>query len=501
MRPATSFRTLRKGRRMALALAAVSLVTSACGSRLAGQALRLAEGASSANGIAGSGASGGGSGALLASPGSTNAAGAASTAPSGSSSASGATSGSVARGASTAASSGRAVSTGVGAPPPSGGNGGATDVGVTATTITIANIASISGVAPGLTQSAQQATEAFAAYVNSQGGIYGRMLKVLPFDDGNTTSGNYADAVQACKSAFALVGSASGFDDGSAQAVSQCGIPDVAAEVSTTQAGNTPEIYGASPGEAHYWPLGPPNFLKSRYPNAVTKAAMLYLNVPATADQAQREMQAYSSVGFHYIYTAAVSPTEPNYAPYVLQMQEKGVQYVTEYSDVYSAERLVQAMQQQNWQPQVVDWFAEMYTPGFITETQPWSNGDLVLMATAAYSEASSNPGMQTFLTWMNRVAPGFTHDIFAIFAWAAGLAFLQAAKAVGPDLTRSALLTQLSKIGNFDADGLIPPENFGQKIMSPCFSYFQIEHGAFVRLYPPQPNTYDCTSGGLYHF
>ena len=500
----------RRAMRLLAALAALALVASACGSRLSGEGLKLAEGATSVRGASAAGSAPSATGQLAA-PAPGNAAGAATSAGTGSGYAAPASSGgatsspgsAVATRASGAAatSSASSASSGVGAPAPAGGNGGATDVGVTANSITIANIASISGVAPGLTQSAQQATEAFAAYVNSQGGIYGRQLKVLPFDDANTTSGNYADAVQACKSAFALVGSASGFDDGSAQAVSQCGIPDIEAEVSTTQAGDTADIYGASPGNAHYWPLGPPNFLKSRYPSAITKAAMLYLNVPATAGQAQREMQAYSSVGFHYIYTAAVSPTEPNYAPYVLQMEQKGVQYVTEYSDVYSAERLVQAMQQQNWQPKVVDWFAEMYTPSFLAQTQPWSNGDLVLMATAAYSEASSNPGMQTFLTWMNRVAPGFTHDIFAIFAWAAGLAFLQAAKAVGPHLTRSALLAQLAKIGTFNGGGVMPPMNFGQKIPSQCFSYFQIEHGAFVRLYPPQPNTYDCTSGGVYHF
>ena len=138
--------------------------------------------------------------------------------------------------------------------------------GVTANTITVGNIASISGVAPGLTQSAQQATEAWAAYVNSNGGICGRQIKVQPFDDGNDSGTNYADAQQACSSDFAMVGNASGFDDGSAQAVSACSIPDMAAEVSTAAAGSTADIFGASPGNAHYWPLGPANYLKAHLP-------------------------------------------------------------------------------------------------------------------------------------------------------------------------------------------------------------------------------------------
>jgi ABC-type branched-subunit amino acid transport system substrate-binding protein len=368
---------------------------------------------------------------------------------------------------------------------------------VTATTINVANIASITGVAPGLTQSAQQATEAWAAYVNSQGGICGRQIKVQPFDDQNDSGQNYADAEQACAADFAMVGNASGFDDGSAQAVTACGIPTMAAEVSTVNAGNTADIFGASPGDSHYFQLGPANYLKATYPNAIKKAAMIYLNVPATADNAMREVQAYESVGFDYVYDQSTTPTNANYASNVQAMQSAGAQYVTEYSDQSSAERLLEAMQQANYAPQVVDWFSEEYSPQFAQQTEPESNGDLVLMsATDAYEDAASNPAMQLFLSWMNRVAPGFHQDIFAILAWSAGLAFEQAAKAVGPDLTRAAILAQFKTITTWTGGGIQPPVNIGDKIPTKCFAYFKIENGAFDRVYPTGANTFDCNSG-----
>jgi hypothetical protein len=121
-------------------------------------------------------------------------------------------------------------------------------------------------------------------------------------------------------------------------------------------------------------------------------------------------------------------------------------------------------------------------------------------MATAAYEEAAGNPEMQTYLSWLNRVAPGATHDIFGILAWSAGLAFLQAAKAVGPDLTRAALISQLQQIHNWTGDGMTPPVDLGNKIPSACFDYFEIQGSGFQRVYPSQPNTYDC-SGGLFHY
>ena len=88
------------------------------------------------------------------------------------------------------------------------------------------------------------------------------------------------------------------------------------------------------------------------------------------------------------------------------ELQSNGSQYVTEYSDDNSAERLLQAMQQANFAPQVVDWFSEEYSSEFAQQTSPESNGDLVLMsATAGYDDASANPGLQLMESWLNRVA------------------------------------------------------------------------------------------------
>jgi ABC-type branched-subunit amino acid transport system substrate-binding protein len=541
---------IRSRRRVAVAVsvAALALLASACGSRLTGSQAALAQGAF---GHSGNGSSGTGVGTGAEALGSTSAgcgsssssttttaaksgssttttkakSGGASTtsstttttAPCASSSSPGLASGSPGSSSggshpgSTGAAANPATLAGVsnasgacganGNQAPAGGNGGATATGVTATTITVGNIASISGVAPGLTQSAQQATEAWAAYVNSTGGICGRQIKVQPFDDGNDSGQNFAAASQACSSDFALVGGASGFDDGSANAVNSCSIPDLSAEVSTAAAGGTADIFGASPGDDHYYPLGPGNYIKSTYPNAIKHAAEIYLQVPATASQAAHEIQANTSVGF--VYTPAngiaTTPTNANYGTIVQQLQSQGTQYVSEYSDDNSAERLLQAMQQANYAPQVVDWISEEYSPQFAQQTSPESNGNLVAMtATAGYEDAGSNPGLQLMEQWMDRVAgAGNWHkDIFAMLAWSAGLAFEQAAKQVGPGLTRPALIGKIQAITNWTGGGVTPPSNIGGKVPSKCFFYDKIENGGFQRVYPTAPNTYDCNSG-----
>jgi ABC-type branched-subunit amino acid transport system substrate-binding protein len=542
---------IRSRRRVAVAVsvAALALLASACGSRLTGSQAALAQGAfgHGGNGTSGTGVGTGadalgttsagcgssssstttttttaakststakpksGSASTTSSTTTTTAPCASSSSPGlaagspGSSGSAGSHPGSTAAAANPATLAG--VSNGSGAcgangnQAPAGGNGGATATGVTATSITVGNITSISGVAPGLTQSAQQATQAWAAYVNSTGGICGRQIKVQPFDDGNDSGQNYADASQACSSDFAMVGNASGFDDGAANAVNSCSIPDMSAEVSTAAAGGTADIFGASPGDDHYYPLGPGNYIKATYPNAIKHAAEIYLQVPATASQAAHEIQANTSVGF--VYTPAngipTTPTNANYGTIVQQLQSQGSQYVSEYSDDNSAERLLQAMQQANYAPQVVDWISEEYSPQFAQQTSGESNGNLVAMtATAGYEDASSNPGLQLMEQWMDRVAgAGNWHkDIFAMLAWSAGLAFEQAAKQVGPDLTRPALIAKIQAITNWTGGGVTPPSDIGQKIPSKCFFYEKIENGGFQRVYPTAPNSYDCNSG-----
>jgi hypothetical protein len=279
----------------------------------------------------------------------------------------------------------------------------------------------------------------------------------------------------------------------------------MSAEVSTAAAGGTADIFGASPGNDHYWALGPALYLKSLYPNAIQHAAMIYLQVPATQTQAAHEIAAYSSAGFKYTPAAGIptTPTNANYGSIVQELQSNGTQYVTEYSDDNSAERLLQAMQQANYAPQVVDWFSEEYSSQFAQQTSPESNGNLVLMsATASYSDVAGNPGLQLMEQWMNRVAgAGQWHqDIFAILAWSAGLAFEQAAKQVGPALTRPALISKIQAITIWTGGGVTPEVNIGGKIPTKCFSYEKIENGGFQRVYPSAPNSYDC-NGGFFQY
>jgi ABC-type branched-subunit amino acid transport system substrate-binding protein len=85
----------------------------------------------------------------------------------------------------------------------------------------------ISGPVPGLFESAQQGTRAYAAYFNATSDICGRKLEVVTMDSRTDSGGDQQGYTRACESAFAAIGSMSAFDAGGAATADACGIPDI----------------------------------------------------------------------------------------------------------------------------------------------------------------------------------------------------------------------------------------------------------------------------------
>jgi ABC-type branched-subunit amino acid transport system substrate-binding protein len=391
---------------------------------------------------------------------------------------------------------------GVGAPPPPGGNGGATDRGVTGNQITIASVADVSGVQPGLFKSAWQATSALAAYVNSQGGIYGRGLKPLLLDSKADSTANRAAVQEACDKAFALVGSMSAFDDGGAPVGQGCGIPDISAVTVNQARSDASNVYPAYPVSPHYYAVGKSVWIKNTFGDEVIKhAGFVILNAGVSIHNGRQRVNGLKSLGFDFGRNDEriwkVDVVTANYTPYVKDMIKKGVRYIGMLADFESIVRLQKAMKQQGWKPDVRDWDSVAYSPNYLTQGGAAVEESLVFLNTSLFEEASSNPEMQLYQAWLQRVFPGAKPDYFGMYAWSAGRLFVKAAAAVGPKLTRKALLDQVKTIHSWDAFGMHAAHDIGAKRESPCFLYIWVKGAKFVRK-APTGSGWICNLGGL---
>jgi ABC-type branched-subunit amino acid transport system substrate-binding protein len=386
---------------------------------------------------------------------------------------------------------------GIGTVPP-GGNGGATDTGVTATELTIATASDITGVQAGLFKSTWQAVNALAAMVNSQGGLYGRHLKVMFLDTKTDSTANQAAVRTACDRAFALVGSMSAFDNGGAEAGENCMIPDVSAIPVNGARSLAKNVYAANPIRPDKFAIGTANYIKNTYGSDVIKnAGMLYLNAGVTKSNALQRRRAYETVGFDFSkYFQQVEVLEPNYQSFVQSMKDKDIRYVNMVANYQSIQKLLKAMDQVEWHPTVMDWDSVAYSQSFLSVGSA-ANNSLVFLNTAIYEELNSNPEMQLYNTWLNRVAPGAKPDFFGFYAWSAGRLFLKVHEMVGPKITRKAFFSAIKTIHSWDGYGLHAAHDIGNKIQSPCFMYLQIVNEKFVRK-APAGRGFICNMGGI---
>jgi ABC-type branched-subunit amino acid transport system substrate-binding protein len=378
---------------------------------------------------------------------------------------------------------------------PPGGNGGATDVGVTATKLTIATIADVSGVQPGLFKSAWQAMQALVAMQNSQGGVDGRLLDLLLLDSKVDSGATRRAVLDACPKAFAIVGSMSAFDGGGAEAVESCsatGIPDMTAITTSGARVAAKSTFPTYPNRPDYFIRGSAEYMAKTYPEAIKHAAQLYLNTSTTRNNAESKRKAYITAGFDFIYKAETNVLEANYTPYVQKMRDAGVQFVTMLSDWQSIQRLTDTMAKEKWYPQVMEWDSVVYTPKFLEQTQGSANNSFVYLNNAMFEEINQYPEMQLYAAWLARVAPGVKPDYFGLYAWSTGRLFIEQIRKVGPAITRAKLIESLKTLHSWDGNGLHAAHDIGNKLPSRCTMFAQIKNNAFVRKRPA--TGFDCT-------
>ncbi|MEX2393500.1 MAG: ABC transporter substrate-binding protein [Actinomycetota bacterium] len=473
---------------MLAVVAALSLLASACGSRLSeqerAQAISAITGGSSGTGTGtgatGTGSTGVGTDTGSTGPGTDTGTGGGTTADG--STAGGADTASGGGGAGQAASGACAKATTGGAP------------GVTPTKLTIATLADVSGVQPGLFQSAHQAVRGAAAYINSTGGICGRQVEPLILDSKTDSGGNRAAMLEACDKAFAVAGSTSAFDDGSAAPGQSCGIPDISAITTNGAKYRATNVFPAYPNAGPKIANTPPKYIAKRYPDVVKKAAILWLNQAVTKSNAVAREKVWRDAGFDFIYEAEVQVLEANFTRFVSEMESRDVQYVTMVSDFQNIVRLQKTMRQQNYVPKVRDWDSVVYDSDYLAEKDA-VEGSFVFLNTALIEEASRVPEMKLYTEWLQRASPGAKPDFFGLYAWSAFRLMEQTAIKVGPNLTREKFMAALKATKTWDGHGIHGPHQTGAKQPTTCNIYAEVKGGRFQRMAPA--SGFDC-SGSL---
>ena len=401
--------------------------------------------------------------------------------------------------ASTNAGSGSSASGGsLGAPPAVTGT--ISGPGVTANTITIGEITTTSGPVPGLFQDANDGVDAYAAYVNANGGIAGHTLKVIHVDDAFDCNTYTQELQRLSTQVFAMVGTFT-LEDTCGQTLLKANpnLIDIEGEVLY------PGLYNGFPNVFTPTPL-PPGYLttgyqwiKDKFPADITHTATL-IPGPALANGKQEDLTA-ESIGYKYVYSRVIGPIETNFTSDILRMKSLGVKIVDLGVQAVSIDAdFIQQANQQNFHPDAII-SAAGYDAHLLKLLGDPSIANNEVYAPLAYSmylgtDRASVPGVNTFLTWLDRTHPGESASIFSVSSWGAGMLLVQGMSQAGSQVTPSSVVQAMNNITSFDSGGLTASFNPGQRLGAHCMVIAGIQHGQWVRIDPK--SGFECN--GTYH-
>ncbi|HEX6394841.1 MAG TPA: ABC transporter substrate-binding protein [Acidimicrobiales bacterium] len=388
-------------------------------------------------------------------------------------------------------------STGTTAPPVTPGTTNPTSSGpspgITGNTITIGQIATVTGPVPGLFQGAFNGLDAWAAYVNSTGGIGGRTVKVVQKDDGLDCNSYTNDLNSLSNQVFSVVGTFTIEDTcGKTLLTSNPTFPDIQGYLLDPHLISLPNAFTPTPQPPGYFTTGA-IWLKQKFPSAIGHSADLYSTLAKLSYEEISD--TYKSEGFKYVYTRGTGPLETNFTSDILRMKSLGVRVVTlEAQQIGSIAAFIQQADQQGFHPDAIV-AAQAYDAALFKTIGSADASNLYMpLGYPLYlgQDRSTNPALATFLDWLNRTHPGATPDLYTVEAWAAGQLFAQAMKSLGANPSRSDLINAVQQVHNFTADGLLPPTDPGRKLSNVCIVVAGVKGHQFVRLNPADKG-YEC--------
>lgn len=379
---------------------------------------------------------------------------------------------------------------------PAGGNGGATDVGVTEDRIILGNVSTLSGPVPGLFRGALVGAQAWAAMINSQGGIDGRLIEIRSGDDGLDSGRNKNSHLALKTQVFGFLGSFSVVDDGGVSELRDTNIPDVGVPLAPSRF-DLPNNFAPVPVPPG-WETGPAKYyMKTFGPNPMKKTAMFVSAVETARVAARRERAVLESLGYEIVYTREVQPNEPNYTGDVIQMRNQGVETVMWEGQADQIADLWVAMADQDFDPTLLNPGSTAYSEAFLKQAGAAAEGSRIDVTHALFLGGDADlPEVKLFREWMAKVDPNQDVDLFALFAWTSGRLLEKALQDAGPAITRDKVLAALGTVTTFDANGAIATTNPAGKKATDCFIIIRVQGGKFVRENPS--SGYDCTTGGF---
>jgi ABC-type branched-subunit amino acid transport system substrate-binding protein len=360
---------------------------------------------------------------------------------------------------------------------------------VSPTELRIGNVSQISGLVPNFARTAVNGIKAYFNYVNSQGGVCGRRLRLIEADDRFQSATNRAETDKLSSQVIAFGGSLSVVDDGGAPILDEKGVADVSLATTAPRiaAKNnfSPNPIDPTPGAGAGFT---PALVYFKETFGVSKPAIFYQDVATGVNQSNNYKVNFQEAGIPVVATYPVAPTATNFQSQATDMQQKGIDLVITVAEVNAMANLARAFGDIGYFPKVPFYGAQSYGQKFLQLAGSSAEGTMAALIFAIPEEGT--PEVKLMADWYKRTAPGADLDFFALLSWVAGEMLVGALRAAGPDPTQAKVVAELSKLTEFKST-IAAPSNPAGKKPSPCFHVVEVKGGKWQKQYPD--SGFDC--------
>jgi len=371
--------------------------------------------------------------------------------------------------------------------------------GVTDTEIRTNAVITITNNPTGSFEPLANGIRAYFEMVNSNGGIYGRHLKLTNVRD--DMLGNNAPTVRAALAndkAFATFGATNLFTG--AAALARANQPTFTWNINPQFAGknnmfaNTGAICFTCP--SHFLP-----FLAKQL--GATKVGVIAYGVA----EESKKCAAGSKASFERLYPTAkvvffddTLPFAANVSADVSQMKNKGVDFIATCVDFGESYALGKEMLKQGLNAVQVQ--PNGYDADFVAKNADALENSIVATQFVPFEKQPQIPEIQKLFEWAKKVKVPVKE--LTAYGWVIADEFVTGLKLAGPDFSQQKVIDALNSLTAYNANGFIPPVDWTKQHNDPekdpsalskldCGSYVKVQNGKFVAVYDQPGKPWVC--------
>jgi ABC-type branched-subunit amino acid transport system substrate-binding protein len=387
------------------------------------------------------------------------------------------------------------------------------EIGVTEDTITVGVYAAVDNpFAPGLAEGNRDGMYIWRDWINQNCGLAGRNVEVVFYDTKLDIAGTEWPAAQAagCEDVLAFAGGYELFD-ANVETMATCpdaagaptGLPDLGVVIGEPSHALNPTTYGVIPSQivSGRTDAGPQQWLNENF-GPLTGVVLAGNDLPSALALTMAGYDAAEASGLVFAQRFEVGGREENYDPFTQALIDSGANYAQTGLAVNSTVRWHQNVAQ--LAPDLeLTWFcqSQCYDSNLFAAGNDVVEGQYVSVLTLPFEEADQNPLLQSYLDIAEE--GGYKTDSLGFQAFIAGLALQDVIEGIveadGPNaITRQAILDGTAQLRDYDGHGLTGPTDIGDRVPSGCTVLLQAQDGAFVRVFPEEPGTFNCEEDNL---